>query len=41
VPLEKGDAVVVSRAKKSLRLIRGASRTYFEILREKLKWGEP
>jgi NAD+ kinase len=41
VPLEKEDAVVVSRAQRPLRLVRGASRTYFEILREKLKWGEP
>jgi NAD+ kinase len=41
VPLEKDDAVIVSRAKKPLRLVRGAARTYFEILREKLKWGEP
>jgi NAD+ kinase len=41
VPLEKADAVIVSRAQKPLRLVRGASRTYFEVLREKLKWGEP
>jgi NAD+ kinase len=41
VPLEKEDAVVISRAQRPLRLVRGASRTYFEILREKLKWGEP
>jgi NAD+ kinase len=41
VALEKQDAVVVSRAEKPLRLVRGGSRSYFEVLREKLKWGEP
>jgi len=41
VALEKEDAVLVSRAEKPLRLVRGGSRTYFEVLREKLKWGEP
>jgi NAD+ kinase len=40
LPLEKDDVVVVSRAEKPLRLVRGTSRTYFEVLREKLKWGE-
>jgi NAD+ kinase len=40
LPLEKEDVVVVSKAEKPLRLIRGTSRTYFEVLREKLKWGE-
>jgi NAD+ kinase len=40
VPLEKDDVLIVSRAERPLRLVRGTSRTYFEVLREKLKWGE-
>jgi NAD+ kinase len=40
VPLQKEDVVTVSRAEKPLRLVRGTERTYFEVLREKLKWGE-
>jgi NAD+ kinase len=39
-PLEPDDVIVVSRAEQRLRLIRAATRTYFEVLREKLKWSE-
>lgn len=37
----RGDSVVsVRRAGQRLRLIRASSRGYFQVLREKLKWGE-
>ena len=38
--LEPNDVIVVGRAKQRLRLVRAATRTYFEVLREKLKWSE-
>ena len=38
--LKAGDRVRVTKAPKKLRLVRPARRTYFEILRNKLKWGE-
>lgn len=38
--LGRGDIVRVERAPKPLRLISAPNRTYFEVLREKLKWGE-
>jgi NAD+ kinase len=40
VPLQKEDVITVCRAERPLRLVRGTKRTYFEVLREKLKWGE-
>lgn len=39
-PLNEGDVVRIARSERRLRLIKSASRTYFEVLREKLKWGE-
>jgi NAD+ kinase len=39
-PLQKGDVVKVRRSERRLRLIKAPSRTYFDVLREKLKWGE-
>ena len=39
-PLEADDVVVVSRGERPLRLIRATARSYFEVLREKLKWGQ-
>ena len=39
-PLQKGDVVRIARSERRLRLIKSPSRTYFEVLREKLKWGE-
>ena len=39
-PLEPDDVIVVERAEQRLRLVRAATRTYFEVLREKLKWSE-
>lgn len=40
LPVEQGVEVTVSRAPAPLRLIRPSSRSYFEVLRTKLKWGE-
>jgi NAD+ kinase len=39
VPLTAGDIVDVSRAPRQLRLLHTSSRTHFDMLREKLKWG--
>jgi NAD+ kinase len=38
--LEAGDEISVSRAGEPMRLIRPATRSYFEVLREKLNWGQ-
>jgi NAD+ kinase len=38
--LQAGDEIRVCRAERPLRLIRPSTRSYFEVLREKLKWGE-
>lgn len=38
--LQAGDEVNVCRAETPVRLIRPSTRSYFEVLREKLKWGE-
>jgi NAD+ kinase len=37
---EIGDEIRICRADQMLRLIRPSTRSYFEVLREKLKWGE-
>lgn len=39
-PVHPGDEISVARAAKPLRLIRPTTRSYFEVLRTKLKWGE-
>jgi NAD+ kinase len=39
VSLTGDETVVVSRAPRLLRLLRTSSRTHFDMLREKLKWG--
>ena len=39
-PLREGDIVTVRRAEHPLRLVRSPQRSYFDILRQKLKWGE-
>jgi NAD+ kinase len=39
-PLHAGDAVRVRRFERTMRLVKAPSRSYFELLREKLKWGE-
>jgi NAD+ kinase len=38
-PLQIDDVIEIRRARRPLRLVR-AKRTYFEVLRQKLKWGE-
>jgi NAD+ kinase len=40
IPLQATDRVRVSRAQKLLKLIQTPNKSYFEILRSKLKWGE-
>ena len=40
VDLKRGDLVVISKVPNKLRLVRPARKTYFEILRSKLKWEE-
>jgi len=39
-PVHKGDVIRVKKAAQVLRLVKAPSRGYFELLREKLKWGE-
>jgi len=39
-PLNKGDVIRVKKATQVLRLVKAPARGYFELLREKLKWGE-
>jgi NAD+ kinase len=38
--LEAGDEVRIQRAERRVRLLRPSSRSYFEVLRQKLKWNE-
>jgi NAD+ kinase len=38
--LQAGDETRICRAERTLQLIRPSTRSYFEVLREKLKWGE-
>jgi len=40
VELEPADRIAITKAANPLRLVRPARHTYFEILRNKLKWGE-
>jgi NAD+ kinase len=39
-PLQKDDVIRVRRSDSTLRLVKAPARSYFELLREKLKWGE-
>jgi len=38
--LQAGDEITIRRSESPLRLIRPSTRSYFEVLRTKLKWGE-
>jgi NAD+ kinase len=38
--LHEGDEIAINKAQRPLRLIRATSRSYFEVLRQKLKWNE-
>jgi NAD+ kinase len=38
--LQEGDEVAIAKADRPLRLIRSTTRSYFEVLRQKLKWNE-
>jgi NAD+ kinase len=40
IPLKASDCVRITRAKEILKLIQPPKKSYFEILRNKLKWGE-
>jgi NAD+ kinase len=40
VPMQIGDRVRITRAAERLKLIQPPNKNYFEILRNKLKWGE-
>ena len=37
--LQEGDTIEITRSDRSLRLVRASQRTYFDVLRQKLKWG--
>jgi len=38
--MQEGDAIAITRASRPLRLVRSSTRSYFEVLRQKLKWNE-
>ncbi|UCE17922.1 MAG: NAD(+)/NADH kinase [Gemmatimonadota bacterium] len=37
--LQQGDSVIVRKGSSSVKLVRASSRTYYDVLRAKLKWG--
>ena len=39
-PLDANDEITIRRAERSLSLIRAGTRSYFDVLRQKLKWSE-
>ena len=39
-PFLPDDAIEITRAERPLRVVRSPRRTYFDVLRQKLKWGE-
>ena len=38
--MQEGDEVVIAKAPRPIRLVRASGRSYFEVLRQKLKWNE-
>ncbi len=40
IPMQKGDMLEISKSEQSISLIDAPFRSYFETLKEKLKWGE-
>ena len=40
LPARRRRQVAIGRAPRTMRLVRATTRTYFEVLRQKLKWGE-
>jgi NAD+ kinase len=40
VPLQHGDQVICRRSEHRVQLLRASKRTFFDVLRSKLKWGE-
>jgi NAD+ kinase len=38
--LQSNDVIHITRAERTLRLVRASTRTYFDVLRQKLKWSE-
>ena len=38
--LNEGDEIAITKAERPIRLIRATTRSYFEVLRQKLKWNE-
>ena len=38
--LEAGDELIVRTAEPRLRLLKPTTRSYYQVLRTKLKWGE-
>ncbi|MGH9531677.1 MAG: NAD(+)/NADH kinase [Terriglobales bacterium] len=40
IPVQDGDRIVCAKSKHEVRLVRLENRTFFDVLRTKLKWGE-
>jgi NAD+ kinase len=38
--LQADDEIWITRADRPLRLVKASTRTYFDVLRQKLKWSE-
>jgi len=38
--LQEDDEIAIAKSERPLRLIRSTTRSYFEVLRQKLKWNE-
>ena len=39
-PLPPATTMTIRRAPRTVKLMRASTRSYFEVLRQKLKWGE-